>query len=114
MRTPNYSIRKESYESQREAGRYNPGLELVIGNRVMPISAGHGDDIDVRTEGGEVFVLARNYRMGYVGLEVFDAEGERVGDIFIQSEDEAKELMGPQGIHYSAPYCIRLLLNYIY
>lgn len=113
MKIPNYKIRKESFESQREAGRYNPGLELLIGQVVMPLAAGSNDDIDVRTEGDEIYVLTRNYSLGYIGLEVFTKEGSQIGDIFCQSEEEARELLGPNGLNYSVATCIRRLNNYV-
>ena len=118
MRIPNYKIVKESYESQKKAGRYNPGLELVTGKLRAPIAAGDGDDIEVRQEKDIIYVLCRNYSLGYIGLEVFLKQPQQinqlvfVGEVFLQDESDIEEVLGPKGIDYSTATCIRRLEQY--
>ena len=91
-----YAIRKESYEDQIAAGRWNPCLEIVFrdrkGEHTHKISAGNSDVIHVYREGNETFVLSVNDPLGYVGLEVFDGD-DKQGDAFLQGE-QVTEVLG--------------------
>jgi hypothetical protein len=86
-RVTNYSIRKESLRDMREAGRFNPCLEITFkdrkGNHTQKLSAGYQDEIHAYREGEYTFVLCQNPRLGYIGLEVFKGE-EQTGDIFLE------------------------------
>ena len=56
------------------------------------------DDQEARLDDGYLYVLITNLRMGYVGLEIFDPEGEAVGDKFLQNDWEIEEILGPRGL----------------
>jgi hypothetical protein len=83
----NYKIRKESFEDQRKAGRWNPSLEITFrdrtGTHTHKLSAGYQDDIYVYRQASETFVLTKNEYLGYIGLEVFNG-AVKVFDIFIE------------------------------
>ena len=94
MRTiHNYKLSLESWESQRDAGRYNPATVITyrdrhgIHNHV--IGAGNSDQITVVRDGEHTIVLAANDSLGYCGIEVFDGSS-MVFDQFLQG-DEATE-----------------------
>jgi hypothetical protein len=92
----NYSINKESTEDMINAGRFNPCLEIIFrdrsGKHTHKLSAGYSDDIDVYRDDLDTFILSRNSRLGYVGLEVFEG-AEKTGSIFLESH-QVKEVLG--------------------
>jgi len=109
----NYTISKEPIEDMIEARRFNPCLQIAFqdksGVHTHKLGAGYEDDIHVYREHGETFVLTRNCRLGYVGLEVFNGN-EAVGDIFLQG-DEVTEILGREDL---APFTIiRRLRDYL-
>ena len=83
-----YTISKESYEDMLKAGRFNPCLEITFrdktGQHTHKLSAGADDDLDVYREGQETYILSRNSRMDYMGLEIFSG-ADKVGDVFLTS-----------------------------
>jgi hypothetical protein len=101
----NYSISKEPIEDMIEAGRFNPCIQITFRDRrgvhTHKLGAGYKDDIHVYREHGDTFVLTRNCRLGYVGLEVFNGN-ESVGDIFLQG-DNVTEILGRDDL---APFTI--------
>ena len=92
----NYRISKEDFWEMLHAKRHNPCLVITFkdksGKHKHKLSAGYQDDIDVYREGKETFVLSRNHRLDYVGLEVFEG-AEKQGSIFLQG-DQVKETLG--------------------
>jgi hypothetical protein len=115
MRKVDYELQRESFEDMLAAGRYNESLEIVFrdksGKHIHKLGAGRSDEIDVYRDGKETFVLARNFGLGYVGLEIFNGD-EKVGDMFIQNDSEIDEIVGSLEL---APYTIiRRLAQYIY
>jgi hypothetical protein len=117
MRRVGYSVEKETYEEQSDAGRHNPGLVLLFrdktGRHRVPISAGYRDEIDVYRQGDETYVLTKNRGLDYVGLEIFRGD-ESAGDIFLQVDYEITDTLGPRGLDLSDPTIIRRLSEYIY
>jgi len=112
-RVVNYKIRKEPFEKQLAAGRYNPALEITFrdrtGEHTHTIGAGHSDDIDVFREGSFTYVLCRNFGLGYFGLEVFQGS-EKVGDMLIESH-QVKRTIGRDDL---APFnAIKRMAEYI-
>ena len=110
----NYTISKESIEDMVKAKRFNPCLQITyrdrLGKHTHKLSAGYEDDIHVYREHGDTFVLTRNFRLGYVGLEVFNGN-ESVGNIFLQGDD-VTEILGRDDL---APFTIiRRLKDYVY
>jgi hypothetical protein len=92
----NYRISKEDFWEMLHAKRHNPRLVITLkdksGKHTHKLSAGYQDDIDVYREGKETFVLSRNPRLDYVGLEVFEG-AEKQGEIFLQG-NQVKEVLG--------------------
>ena len=90
MRTiHNYKLEKETWESQRIAGRYNPATEIVFrdkrGIHRHTIGAGNSDNIHVFREGYWTIVLSVNYGLPYCGIEIFDGD-MAFYDTFVQGE----------------------------
>ena len=115
MRRVKYQIQKETVEAMCKAGRFNPALEITFrdktGTHTHTLGIGSGDALDVYREGQETFALARNFGLGYVGLEIFRGD-ETVGEMFIQSQDEVNEIVGSIDL---MPYTIiRRMAQYIY
>ncbi len=94
----NYRISKEDFWEMLHAKRHNPCLVITFkdksGKHTHKLSAGYQDDIDVYREGKETFVLSRNPRLDYVGLEIFEGP-EKQGSIFLQG-DQVKETLGTE------------------
>ena len=92
----NYRISKEDFWEMLHAKRHSPCLVITFkdksGTYTHKLSAGYQDDIDVYREGKEIFVLSRNHRLDYVGLEAFDGS-EKQGSIFLQGH-QVKEVLG--------------------
>lgn len=85
-----YQITKESLKDMLEARRFNPCLEISFrdkkGRHIQKLYAGYEDELDVYRDGEYTFLLCRNPRLGYIGLEVFKGE-EQTGEIFLESHD---------------------------
>jgi len=92
----NYSINKESTEDMINAGRFNPCIEITYrdrsGKHTHKLSAGYSDDINVYRDDLDTFILSRNSRLGYIGLEVFEG-AYKTGEIFLESH-QVKEVLG--------------------
>ena len=80
-----FDIETETQEEQREAGRWHPAAVVVWRGARHIIGAGTADDVDIFTEGGALYVIARNYSLEYAALEVF-RDGERIADVFAEHE----------------------------
>ena len=110
----NYNISKESIEDMVTAKRFNPCLQITFrdssGAHTHKLSAGYEDEIHVYREHWDTFVLTQNFRLGYVGLEVFNGN-DSIGDIFLQGDD-VTEILGKDDL---APFTIiRRLKDYVY
>ena len=81
----NWQSWKECSDRQREAGRYNPALEVSFKipscgwHKTVTIGAGYSDELDVFYEGNRLYVMATNSALEYVGLEVFEDTGNKDG-----------------------------------
>ena len=109
----NYKICKESFDDMREAGRFNPSLEITFrdkkGSHIHKLGAGYSDDIHVYRQYDETYVLAQNTRLGYLGLEVFNGP-DQTGDIFLE-QHQVEETIGRDDLE---PFTIiRRLMPYL-
>ena len=102
MRTlHNWALGYESWDAQRDAGRYNPCRQVIIdGGPTLTIGAGNDDSVDVFTEHGLYFVVSVNHGLEYAGLEIFDRDGAQVeeGNVFLQADHEVRNTLGPRGV----------------
>lgn len=114
MRRIKVSFGRESFAEQCAAGRYNPARTVEAGKVRFAISAGAGDSVEVFKEDGRFCVVTLNWRLGYVGLEIFDSSGARVGDVFLQSDEQVAESLGPGGLDLRASTIARRLAEYVY
>ena len=110
-----YTISKESFEDMCKAKRFNPCLKITFRdkNRIHhhKLSAGYDDDdIYVYREHHQTFILTQNPRLGYVGLEVFEADAKSA-DIFLEAH-QVIEVLARDDL---APFTmIRRLLDHLY
>ena len=112
----NYTIRKESWESQSKAGRYNPATEIEFrdkaGKHAVILSAGSSDDIHILRDNDGTYAVSINRRFGYVGLQVLT--GELSGrDMFLDG-DNAVEVLGKDFEDRSPIWLAKAMLQYIY
>ncbi len=111
----NYVIRKESVTDMLDAGRFNPSLEIQYKDRygkyTKKLSSGYSDDISVYRQEDDTYVLSTNFRLGYVGLEVFNKDSEE--SIFLE-EYQANEVFGRDDWNEMMPQeIIRTLIEYL-
>jgi len=109
----NYRISKEDFWEMLHARRHSPCLVITFqdksGSHTHKLSAGYSDDIDVYRDGKETFVLSRNPRLDYVGLEAFEG-ARKQGSIFLQG-DQVKEVLKRENL---TPFnALKLLKNLI-
>ena len=109
-----YTISKESFEDMCKAKRFNPCLKITFrdknGIHHHKLSAGYDDDIYVYREHQQTFILTQNPRLGYVGLEVFEADAKSA-DIFLEAH-QVIEVLARDDL---APFTmIRRLCDYLY
>jgi hypothetical protein len=101
-----YELDRETWEEQREAGRYNPATVVIWRGHRYAIGAGSRDDVDLFEEGGALYVLARNSGLNYAGLQVF-RDGDEIADTFTDYEEQADYLN-----ELSAIYAAKRLANW--
>lgn len=91
-----YKIRLESMDEMLQAGRFNRCLMITFkdraGQHCHKLSAGRDDVFDVYREGTETYILSINPRLGYINLEVFDAD-EKIGAIHLKGY-QVNEIFG--------------------
>jgi hypothetical protein len=89
------SIRFMSPEETRSRKLNNAGSVLMYGTTAIPLEAGRSARIHVFKESTVLYVLSTNSKLGYMGLEIFDASsGEEYEQIFLQYEWELEEYLG--------------------
>lgn len=117
-RFDNWTKRTATVE-ETPKGNYNPPqmLDFTFNRKTytVQLSAGSGDYVEVYRDGDSLFVLSYNYRLGYVGLQVFalkgEYAGEEIGEVFEQSPDENESLRGWEDL---APFTlIRILADHV-
>ena len=89
-----YTIRKEPFDKQVRARRFNPALEIehttAEHTTVCTLKAGHGDELHVFQEKELIYVLSLNRGMPCIGLQEIDGD-ETIDEIFLQ-EHEAESI----------------------
>ena len=110
-------IVKENTEEMVKAGRFNPCLEIIFkdktGAHKNKISAGYSDDLFVYQEDLETFVLSKNLRLDYIGLQIFKGS-EKIGEMFLQGQEQIQDVLGKIGIELASFNIIRRMKKYIY
>ena len=87
-----------------------PFLKLSIG-----LKNGTNDRVYVRYLGERFYVIAMNSRYEYLGLEVFDKEGEECGNVFLQGGEQIEECLSRKAdkvFDMSIPWIIKSLQPY--
>ncbi len=108
-----YTIGKENLFEMLHARRHHHCLEITYrdrtGEHTHKLSAGYGDDLDVYRDGPATYILSRNPKLGYIGLEIFEGP-EKSGEIFLEA-DRVIEVLGCKDL---APFnIIKRLKEYI-
>ncbi len=111
-----YKVCRESWESQRKAGRYNPASVLILkASKRSPrvrcvLSCGDSDDVSFYTDRGVIVVVSMNRGLDYCGLQVFSRDekiagypvGESMGEgLFLQGQEQIEESLGRKGLDLS-------------
>lgn len=103
---------QESWDSQRNAGRYNPADVFIFehpkfGRCKAVIGSGESDHVTFWLKDDILYVVSVNYRMGYCGVDHFEfsQEKKRVdyinqypSGLFCQSEESYSEILGRRGL----------------
>lgn len=121
MRTyDDYKLCKESYDSQKKAGRYNPASVLLTNwkgsKRRFVLGCGDSDDIFVFIGNShpQLAVVTINEKYGYCGLEIFDlAEDCKTADLFLDSPESIADALGRNGLDLSPMTIAKRLASYI-
>lgn len=113
----------EPWEEQRDAGRFNPALQVIIGKNTYKLESGTADYNYYWRDGKYLYVLNINYRLPYVGLAEYDYHTkyqEKVilsnNSVFLQGES-IQEFFGDtrqNAIDYSPAYIMKVLMQAIY
>ena len=91
------TIRFMTQEETRTARLINAGSVIDFEGTTIPIAAGSHDHIHVFKESAVLYVLSTNSKLGYLGLEIFNADsGEGYEQIFLQYEWELEEYLGKE------------------
>lgn len=106
LRLSAYQWDRETWDEQRDAQRYTAAQVIIWRGHRYAIGAGSADDVDLFTEGGALYVLARNRGLDYAGLQVF-RDGEEIGGTFCQHEEQAGYING-----LTAVYAAKRLANW--
>jgi len=109
------TIRIMTPEDTRTTQLMNAGSVIELEGTTIPISAGRSDQVHVFSESTVLYVLSTNIKLGYMGLEVFDAaSGEEYNTIFINYEWELEEYLGKEWEQMEPVTIIRILTNFLY
>jgi len=89
------TIRLMTTEDTRTTQLMNAGSVIEFEGTTIPIAAGRSDQVHVFKESTVLYVLSTNSKLGYLGLEIFDASsGEEYDNIFLQFQWEFEEYLG--------------------
>jgi len=110
MKRENRKYKIEKAEWREFEGFYNPPLVIEYKGKRAPISAGYGDDIEVFRDSNDFVILTTRENLGYAGIEVFDENLTKIGEVFIQNVDEE---IGQKFWDYSSNYQAKILVNYL-
>lgn len=121
MKELNFHTEKETITEQVQAGRFNPALVLLFRfskkDYRITIGAGYDDEIslfvDTPSAGSlpppEFYLLTRNVQLGYIGLDVYNAAGEQIADVFLDADGYL-----PAYDDMPERRCVQDLLEYVY
>jgi hypothetical protein len=88
------TIRFITPEETRDRKLINAGSVLMYGTTAIHLGAGRSDRIHVFKESTVLYVLSTNSKLGYLGLEIFDASsGEEYEQILLRYEWELEEYL---------------------
>jgi len=96
-------------------GRYSrySHSKIEIKGHVLDVGFGTGDDVEVFTQGGEIYVLSTNERLDYAALKVFDRNLDEVGEVFIDGYWKLQDIH-PRFWDLTGNTQAKLLDQYIY
>ncbi len=106
------TIRFMTPEETRTAKLINAGSVIYYEGTTIPIAAGRSDQVHVFKQSTVLYVLSTNYKLGYLGLEIFDASsGEEYEQIFLQYEWEIEEYLGTDWEQMEPATIVRKLVS---
>ena len=117
----NWETFRESWESQRDAGRHNPARVLIFKERKrgrqcycrhrLILSAGDGDTVDVYQEGREIIVCSIRRGLNYAGLQAYNLDTTEERDVLVSIDYDIAEVFGPRGLDLENRTVARRLWN---
>lgn len=78
----------------------DPQIAVHENGKATIIGSGQSDKIGVfaTNDGKEIIIVSVNPRMGYVGIEAFDENMEKLGEVFLQNESDVAEASKSMGV----------------
>jgi hypothetical protein len=107
------TIRKMTWEEQREAGLFNPGLMMEYCDLLIPLSAGYSDTVEIYRNGNSLMILTVNTDIEYVSLDEVDClDGETIRSVFLESS-HIVEGIGNRWLQMKPETSIKRLSEYL-
>lgn len=117
------SVGFEPWEEQRDAGRVNPALQVVIGKNKYKLESGTSDYNYYWRDGKYLYVLSMNSRFPYVGLDQYDYHTKHQEKVILPNQSvflqggRIQEFFGDtrqDALNYSPAYIMKVLMQAIY
>ena len=87
----------------------------MYGTTAIPLGAGRSDRILVFKESTVLYVLSTNSKLGYLGLEIFNASsGEEYEQILLRYEWELEEYLWDDWEQMEPVAIVKRLIDYLY
>jgi hypothetical protein len=107
------TIRKMTWEEQREAGLQNPGLIMEYCRLRIPLSAGYSDTVEIYRYGNSLMILSVNRQLEYVGLDEVDClDGQIIGSVFLEG-CHIIECIGNRWLQMKSETLVKRLREYL-
>lgn len=107
------TIRTMTWDETSSHNLKNPGLVLEYCNLMIPLSAGHSDNIKIYRNSNSLLILITNTQLGYIGLDEVDClDGDIIGTVFLE-EHQIKENIGRRWLQMKPETLIKRLTNYL-
>jgi len=107
-------IRSMSFEEAHLAGLHSRGLMLEYKGKAFHLTAGTRDNIHVFTRSIGLYVLIINLPLGYIGLDAYmPPEPDPINTIFLHSDYQIEDALGPRWRHLSPRTITTRLLDYL-
>jgi hypothetical protein len=108
------TIRRMTFEEADLAGLHSRGLILEHQGQSYRLNAGTSDAVHTFTKSIILYVLTTNRSLGYIGLDAYmPNEPDPINTIFLHSEQDIKDTLGPKWELLSPSTAIMRMANYL-